>query len=94
MQTAIAGVSGRMGRTLLEAVAADADCVLHAAFDRPGSPLLGHDAGAAWGAASGVQVSDQPAAALARRAGLDRLHPSRGHLRLISTPALPPACRW
>lgn len=64
MQTAIAGVSGRMGRTLLEAVAADADCALHAALDRPGSPLLGHDAGAAWGAASGVKVSDQPTAGL------------------------------
>ncbi|MDO9468254.1 MAG: 4-hydroxy-tetrahydrodipicolinate reductase [Thiobacillus sp.] len=64
VQTAIAGVSGRMGRTLLEAVAADAGCALHAALDRPGSPLLGQDAGAAWGAASGVKVSDQPAAAL------------------------------
>jgi 4-hydroxy-tetrahydrodipicolinate reductase len=64
MQTAIAGVSGRMGRALLEAVAADADCALYAAIDRPGSPLVGQDAGAAWGAASGVCVTDQPAAAL------------------------------
>ncbi|MEW6414651.1 MAG: 4-hydroxy-tetrahydrodipicolinate reductase [Pseudomonadota bacterium] len=60
----IAGVSGRMGRALLEAVAADPACTLHAALDRPGSPLLGQDAGAAWGAASGVRVSDQPAAVL------------------------------
>jgi 4-hydroxy-tetrahydrodipicolinate reductase len=64
VRTAIAGVSGRMGRALLEAVAADADCALHAAIDRPGSPLVGQDAGAAWGGASGVNVSDQPAAAL------------------------------
>jgi 4-hydroxy-tetrahydrodipicolinate reductase len=64
VQTAIAGVSGRMGRTLLEAVAADAGCALHAAIDRPGRPLVGQDAGAAWGAASGVNVTDQPAAAL------------------------------
>ena len=64
IQTAIAGVSGRMGRALLEAVAADVDCVLHAAFDRSGSPLLGQDAGAAWGAAGGVRVSDRPAADL------------------------------
>ena len=64
VRTAIAGVSGRMGRALLEAVAADADCVLHAAIDRPGSPLVGQDAGAAWGAASGVKVTDQPAAAV------------------------------
>ena len=64
VQTAIAGVSGRMGRTLLEAVAADAGCALCAALDRPGSPLVGQDAGAAWGAASGVNVTDLPAAAL------------------------------
>jgi len=64
VRAAIAGVSGRMGRALLEAVAADPDCALHAAIDRPGSPLVGQDAGAAWGGASGVSVSDQPAAAL------------------------------
>ncbi|MDZ7584484.1 MAG: 4-hydroxy-tetrahydrodipicolinate reductase [Thiobacillus sp.] len=64
VQAAIAGVSGRMGRALLEAVAADAGCALHAAIDRPGSPLVGQDAGAAWGAASGVKVTDQPVAAL------------------------------
>ena len=64
VRTAIAGVSGRMGRSLLEVVAADAGCELHAAIDRPGSPLVGQNAGAAWGGASGVNVSDQPAAAL------------------------------
>ena len=64
VQIAIAGVSGRMGRALLEAVAADADCVLGAALDRPGSPQIGQDAGAAWGAASGVHVTDQLDAAL------------------------------
>ncbi|MFP5410115.1 MAG: 4-hydroxy-tetrahydrodipicolinate reductase [Gammaproteobacteria bacterium] len=64
VKVGVAGVSGRMGRALLEAVAADPACALHAALDRPGSPLLGQDAGAAWGAASGVAVSDQPAAAL------------------------------
>ncbi|MFP5403532.1 MAG: 4-hydroxy-tetrahydrodipicolinate reductase [Gammaproteobacteria bacterium] len=65
VKVGLAGVSGRMGRALLEAVAADPACVLHAALDRPGSPLLGQDAGAAWGAASGVAVSDQAAVALA-----------------------------
>ena len=64
VQVALAGVSGRMGRALLEAVEADPDCVLHAAIDRPGSPLVGQDAGAAWGAASGVLVADQPSLAL------------------------------
>ena len=64
VQIAIAGVSGRMGRALLEAVAADAGCALHAAIDRLGSPLVGQDVGVAWGAASGVRVTDLPAAAL------------------------------
>ena len=64
VQIALAGVSGRMGRALLESVAADVGCTLRAAIDRPGSPLIGQDAGAAWGAASGVQVTDQPSIAL------------------------------
>ena len=58
LKIGITGVSGRMGRALLEAVAGDADCVLGAALDRAGSALVGQDAGAAWGAASGVAVSD------------------------------------
>jgi 4-hydroxy-tetrahydrodipicolinate reductase len=64
VRIALAGVSGRMGRALLEAVAADADVTLCAALDRLGSPLVGQDAGAAWGATSGVKVADQPGAAL------------------------------
>jgi 4-hydroxy-tetrahydrodipicolinate reductase len=64
VQIGLAGVSGRMGRALLEAVAADAECALCAALDRPGSPLVGQDAGAAWGVPSGVSVTDRPAAAL------------------------------
>ncbi len=65
VKVAIAGVSGRMGRALLEAVDADVGCSLHGALDRPGSPLVGQDAGAAWGHASGVAVSDRPGAAIA-----------------------------
>ena len=57
MRVAIAGVSGRMGRALLEAVAADVGCTLAAAIDRPGSPLLGQDAGVVYGAVSGIKVS-------------------------------------
>ncbi|HQT31530.1 MAG TPA: 4-hydroxy-tetrahydrodipicolinate reductase [Thiobacillus sp.] len=64
VRIAIAGVSGRMGRALIEAVAADANCALHAAIDRPASPLLGVDPGAAWGVASSVRVTDLPADAL------------------------------
>jgi 4-hydroxy-tetrahydrodipicolinate reductase len=65
LRTVIAGVSGRMGRALVEAVAADPACTLHAALDRAGSPLVGQDPGAAFGVPGDARVSDQPAAALA-----------------------------
>ncbi len=41
VQLAIAGASGRMGRMLLEAAAADSDCVLVGALDAPDSAALG-----------------------------------------------------
>jgi 4-hydroxy-tetrahydrodipicolinate reductase len=65
LATVIAGVSGRMGRALIEAVAADPACELVAAFDRPGSPLVGQDPGAAFGLASAARVHDIAAPALA-----------------------------
>jgi dihydrodipicolinate reductase (EC 1.3.1.26) len=65
MRTVIAGVSGRMGRALVEAVAADPGCVLSAAIDRPGSPLLGQDPAAACGGSSDARVTARAAAALA-----------------------------
>ena len=61
---AIAGVSGRMGRTLLEAIAADPDCVLAGAVDRVDSPMAGQDAGVVYGAVTGVQVVDKIESAL------------------------------
>lgn len=42
---AVAGASGRMGRTLIEACRGHAGLRLTAAIDRPGSPALGRDAG-------------------------------------------------
>jgi len=45
MRIAIAGVNGRMGRVLAEAVSQTADCELSAATVRPGSSLLGADVG-------------------------------------------------
>lgn len=65
LDTVIAGVSGRMGRALLEAVAADAGCRLTGALDRPGSPALGQDAGLYTGVHTGVAISADPAVALA-----------------------------
>lgn len=53
----ITGVSGRMGVALLEGVFADSELVLHAAIDRDGSQLIGQDAGAQFGADTGVKVT-------------------------------------
>ena len=46
MKIALAGAGGRMGRTLTEAVLADRSLELGAAFDVPGSPAVGTNAGA------------------------------------------------
>jgi len=60
----IAGSSGRMGRVLLEAVAAASDLSLHAALERAGSSFLGRDAGELAGGALGVAIADDVDAAL------------------------------
>lgn len=41
----ITGAGGRMGRTLVEAIDEHPDATLAAAFERPGSSLIGVDAG-------------------------------------------------
>jgi len=46
MKVAVAGAGGRMGRTLIDAVLADRELALAAAFDAAGSPALGQAAGA------------------------------------------------
>jgi 4-hydroxy-tetrahydrodipicolinate reductase len=65
MKIAIAGSSGRMGRSLIEAVLAAADLKLSAALEVAGSPCLGKDAGEALGSACGVAVSADYAAGIA-----------------------------
>jgi 4-hydroxy-tetrahydrodipicolinate reductase len=46
MKVAVAGAGGRMGRALIDAVLADRELALAAAFDAAGSPALGQPAGA------------------------------------------------
>jgi len=92
LRIAIAGVSGRMGRALLEAVAADDNCVLGAALDRPASPLHGQDAGVVYGAVSGVAVSDQvPAALIASQVLIDFARPEAtfGYLESCAAAGVP-----
>ena len=65
IRLAIAGASGRMGRMLIEAALKDRDVVLAAAFDQPGNPFVGRDAGELAGAACGVAIGDDARAAMA-----------------------------
>ncbi|HEX4878438.1 MAG TPA: 4-hydroxy-tetrahydrodipicolinate reductase [Limnobacter sp.] len=54
----IAGASGRMGKTLIEAVLQHPGCALAGAFDLPGASTLGRDAGDFMGIQTGVLVGD------------------------------------
>ena len=56
-RVAIAGASGRMGRSLIEAVGASGDWELTGALDIAGSPFIGADATAFTGHASGVCIT-------------------------------------
>ncbi|GBG01197.1 4-hydroxy-tetrahydrodipicolinate reductase [Azospira sp. I13] len=64
LRIAVAGASGRMGRMLIEATLKDGEVVLGAAFDRPGSPVVGKSAGDLVGLPSEVVVLDSAEAAL------------------------------
>ena len=63
LNIAIAGSSGRMGRTLIEVISQAPDMRLSAALGRPGNPFLGKDAGELIGAACGTLISDRLEAA-------------------------------
>ena len=62
---AIAGSAGRMGRALLEAVAASPDFRLKSALERTDSPYIGKDAGEIIGMPNGIAITDKVEAALA-----------------------------
>jgi 4-hydroxy-tetrahydrodipicolinate reductase len=63
---AVAGASGKMGRTLIEAVAASPDFVLAGALDVPGHPALGSDATASLGSDSGIRITSDVRAGIAQ----------------------------
>jgi 4-hydroxy-tetrahydrodipicolinate reductase len=65
LRVALAGISGRMGRVLVETVLAADDCQLTAALGRTGSPMLGQDAGVVAGRITGTTVGCDIEAALA-----------------------------
>lgn len=65
LKVAIAGAGGKMGAANLRAVAASDAVVLHSAFDRPGGPAIGRDAGEQAGLERlGIAIGDDVDAAL------------------------------
>jgi 4-hydroxy-tetrahydrodipicolinate reductase len=72
---AIAGSSGRMGRTLIEVISQAPDMRLSAALDRAGSPFLGKDAGELIGAACGTPITDSFDALVGAHALIDFTRP-------------------
>ncbi|MGN6102620.1 MAG: 4-hydroxy-tetrahydrodipicolinate reductase [Devosia sp.] len=62
----MAGAGGRLGGAIIRAVGQTPGLVVAAAFDRPGAPAIGKDAGANAGIESlGIAIVDDPDAALA-----------------------------
>jgi 4-hydroxy-tetrahydrodipicolinate reductase len=64
LNVVVAGASGRMGRTLIEAVMRDPQMRLHGALDRADSVAIGRDAGDGTGISTGVVIGADVAAAL------------------------------
>jgi 4-hydroxy-tetrahydrodipicolinate reductase len=65
LRVTIAGAGGRMGAANIRALLATPGLVLNAAFDRPGAPAIGRDAGtAAGGGELGIAIGNDPEAAL------------------------------
>jgi 4-hydroxy-tetrahydrodipicolinate reductase len=65
MKLAIAGASGRMGQTLIDAALSQSDLTIAVALDRAGSPMFGRDCAESLGRSTGVRV-DSDLASLAR----------------------------
>ena len=65
LRIAVAGASGRMGRTLIDAVLRDPELGLAAALEIKGNPHLGKDAGELAGSPCGVKITDDVATGLA-----------------------------
>jgi 4-hydroxy-tetrahydrodipicolinate reductase len=71
IRVVVAGASGRMGRTLIRAIAETKDCVLAGALEAPHHPDLGQDAGTLAGLKpAGVVVTDDPLPAIAHAQAL------------------------
>ncbi|MEH3145762.1 MAG: 4-hydroxy-tetrahydrodipicolinate reductase [Methylobacterium frigidaeris] len=71
MRLVVVGASGRMGRMLIQAVAAAEGCTLAGAIEREGAPAIGGDAGVLAGLPPlGVPVTDDPLPVFAQADGV------------------------
>jgi 4-hydroxy-tetrahydrodipicolinate reductase len=71
MRLVVVGAGGRMGRTLVKAVADTPGCRLVGAIEREGSPVLGDDAGVLAGTGeAGVHITDDPLPVFAQADGV------------------------
>jgi 4-hydroxy-tetrahydrodipicolinate reductase len=71
MRLIVAGAGGRMGRTLIKAIAETKGLTLAGAIDAPGSAVLWRDSGELAGlGANGVAVTADPAPLMAKADGL------------------------
>lgn len=66
LNVAIVGASGRMGRALIDAIVAQPACTLVAAVEHGDSPFIAQDAGMFSGHQTGVAISQDLPAALAK----------------------------
>jgi 4-hydroxy-tetrahydrodipicolinate reductase len=74
MRLVVAGAGGRMGRTLIKAIAEARGAVLAAALEAPGAPVIGSDAGDLAGIGrNGIAVSATDDTGLAALAAADGL---------------------
>jgi len=71
MRLVVAGAGGRMGRTLIKAIAETNGLALTGALEGPGSPLIAQDAGVLAGLpANGIKLDTDAKAALASADGI------------------------
>ncbi len=84
LKIAVAGANGRMGRMLVEAIAAAPDAVLAGALDVAGSPGLGADAGAFSGQLTGVAIASELSQGLAQAQFLIDFTRPEGTLRHLA----------
>src|SRR6476661_1028625 len=71
MKLAVVGAAGRMGQTLVRAIAATEGCVLAAGIEAKGSPAIGRDLGEVAGLGTlGIPITDDPLPVFAEVHGL------------------------